>query len=562
MYRQTSRLWGLFLVFLAATPMTAAVKLAVAADFLSVSVQHDGSIEPPGFLVSLRVVSIQPETELTFQTDAYDLGRLDKDGNPTAIPEELPTSRITPQRGESVAKIVIPYEALKLDNGFYNIAFQIVASQDNKVLFTCATEPVKIKVDDQRREIRTRTNNLTEMMTRSIGETSGVRNALGAVAWLDRQTTLAEAVSVARPTALAQPVDVPRGFRAIQMMAAAPNGATDRQTPWWTWQEQQIFFGTNREIQNANPTGVDDYLPNVAALSYGKTIVNVPIQNHVPGRIELPSWGRPFDRSKDFGVTAFEGLDETKFIGQLIPAFGDSKKDILVFVHGYNVKFEDALLRLAQFRTDVHFAGIPIAFVWPSLGTDTGYVHDGDVATSSHMQLAEMLRTLIAQQEKQGGQVHVLAHSMGNRILLNAIDQLNLLYPSPRKILGHVICAAPDVELNVFKLNAPIVIDRCKSFTLYFNPNDRALNVGSSEVNISTRAGATRITLPPGLDSVDASKVDSWFSLQHSYYGDVPRVIADLRFLLLYDFRAADRPLLLPYDPKASQVYFVTPESP
>ena len=41
-------------------------------------------------------------------------------------------------------------------------------------------------------------------------------------------------------------------------------------------------------------------------------------------------------------------------------------KQVFVFVHGFNVSFENALRRTAQIAYDLNFDGAPFLFSWPS----------------------------------------------------------------------------------------------------------------------------------------------------------------------------------------------------
>ena len=45
--------------------------------------------------------------------------------------------------------------------------------------------------------------------------------------------------------------------------------------------------------------------------------------------------------------------------------------EIIVFVHGFNVKFEEAVLRAAQIKYDLKFAGEVVLFSWPA-GSEDG----------------------------------------------------------------------------------------------------------------------------------------------------------------------------------------------
>ena len=50
--------------------------------------------------------------------------------------------------------------------------------------------------------------------------------------------------------------------------------------------------------------------------------------------------------------------------------------DALVFVHGFNTSFDDAVLRHAQIVWDLQYTGLPVLFSWPSRESVLDYVYD------------------------------------------------------------------------------------------------------------------------------------------------------------------------------------------
>lgn len=97
--------------------------------------------------------------------------------------------------------------------------------------------------------------------------------------------------------------------------------------------------------------------------------VSVP-PNHKPGRLEWPTDGKP-DPQNHFATLsvrastpddAWEWFDRQETEGRL-----------LIFVHGYNVSFADAVYRLAQITEDLPVVAAPVLFSWPSSGKLLGY---------------------------------------------------------------------------------------------------------------------------------------------------------------------------------------------
>ena len=129
-------------------------------------------------------------------------------------------------------------------------------------------------------------------------------------------------------------------------------------------------------------------------------------------------------------------------------------KEAFVFVHGYNVSFEDAAIRTAQLAYDFGFKGAPIFYSWPSRGSLFGYLDD----ETSVQQTAGRLKTVSSRMltaSSGATVVHLIAHSMGNRALLQVLAELAA---DPQfKDFGKfstVVFAAPDVDRDVFMQTA------------------------------------------------------------------------------------------------------------
>ena len=71
-----------------------------------------------------------------------------------------------------------------------------------------------------------------------------------------------------------------------------------------------------------------------------------------------------------------------------------SKREVLLFVHGYNVGFEDAVARTAQIAYDLHFEGLATLYSWPSEGSAPKYSIDEANVTWSRPRFAQFLTIL------------------------------------------------------------------------------------------------------------------------------------------------------------------------
>lgn len=286
-----------------------------------------------------------------------------------------------------------------------------------------------------------------------------------------------------------------------------------------------VWFGTNR-----NDTGASDpaarFGADLAGLSVGQLTVTIP-QSHRPGRIERPS---PWSLTQHLDPMHHVVLAEIETLTR--EAFSQGccgEEDRLLFIHGYNVSFHDGALRAAQLAHDLEFPGQALFFSWPSRGSLLAYLQDANRVLATRPALAEFLEIVT----RGTGQLHIIAHSMGNRYLLEALDVF--LRDFPDRGLGHVILGAPDVDRNEMQVRLDLIAQRARSVSLYASRNDRALLV-SRRIHGAPRAGDS--TGEPlrlaGLVTLDASDIVADM-LGHSYFGDSPLVLGDIAGLLRLD---------------------------
>jgi esterase/lipase superfamily enzyme len=207
----------------------------------------------------------------------------------------------------------------------------------------------------------------------------------------------------------------------------------------------------------------------------------------------------------------------------------------LVFIHGFRVTFEEAAIRAAQIGFDLKVPGITAFFSWPSKGRLSllDYAADEASIEASAGKISDFLLNFARHTDAE--RIHVIAHSMGNRGLLNAIQRIvATVVHSTKKPFGHVVFAAPDVDAAVFRDLARAHKDVAEHATLYVSSRDRAVK-SSGLIHDAPRAGfVPPVTLIDGIDTIEVSNVDLTL-LGHGYYGAAAGVLYDMRELLVYD---------------------------
>ncbi len=153
-------------------------------------------------------------------------------------------------------------------------------------------------------------------------------------------------------------------------------------------------------------------------------------------------------------------------------------------------------------------------------------------------------------------QVHIVAHSMGNRGLLRAMQRISADAALRSKVkFGQVFLAAADIDADLFKSLAFLYPLLSARTTMYASPGDLALKL-SKWLHGYPRAGFTPpVTVVPDVDTVEVPKFDV-ASLGHSYYAEAAGVLHDMFDLLRHDTPPDERQCLFRHTTPAGQPYW------
>ena len=195
-------------------------------------------------------------------------------------------------------------------------------------------------------------------------------------------------------------------------------------------------------------------------------------------------------------------------------------KDAFVFVHGYRSTFEKAVLRTAQLHKDLKFEGAPILYSWPSGGQGKQFVPDLEMAQWSVKQLKGFLEELVTMSGAK--KVHLIAHSLGARALLYALDSVSDQAESGR--FQQIVLASPEIDAATVEGLAHAIRGSVERLTIYASKKDIALLASQIFFWQDRRAGT--FVVVPDVDTIDYTEVDG-----HSF-GDNPWVMNDIKQLL------------------------------
>ncbi len=283
-------------------------------------------------------------------------------------------------------------------------------------------------------------------------------------------------------------------------------------------------------------------------LTRGICEVTVP-DIHRRGLVERPSLLRfevRENQQQHIVLTSAVELSAGDFQTRLAETIqGSPDHDLLVFVHGYNVDFESAVRRTAQIAVDLPFEGVPVCYSWPSQGSLIGYSIDENNSEWTVTHLKEFLLELA--NESGAKSINVVAHSMGNRALTAAMQQISWQVESEAEApFDRIVLAAPDVDADRFRRDfAPSLLRVANQVTLYASSDDQAL-FASKQVHGYPRAGESgdSIVVVPGIETIDVSGIDLSL-LGHSYYGDNESMLRDLYEVVRARLPAPQRDLLI-----------------
>ncbi len=207
------------------------------------------------------------------------------------------------------------------------------------------------------------------------------------------------------------------------------------------------------------------------------------------------------------------------------------RKQVLVFVHGFNNHFEDAVFRFAQF---VHDSGVsdvvPVLFTWPSRGSVFAYGYDRESANYSRDALEDGLRALSKNPEVK--EIIIVAHSMGNWVTLEALRQMAIRDGRVTEKIRSVMLAAPDVDVDLAREQISGLGPKKPHFTLFTSVDDRALSL-SRKFWGEPRLGAIDPNQEPertilareGIDVINLTGISSPDELHHGTFAQNPRVV-------------------------------------
>ena len=313
--------------------------------------------------------------------------------------------------------------------------------------------------------------------------------------------------------------------------------------PGWSKDKNKVrvFFATNRRLANAAVDAVGDvpttseFVNEPQSLRFGYYDVGVTFTK-AADRNPLSS-----DRYQFESYTAYLYKDGLAFRAGI--ANDTKNRDVaeaVIFIHGYNTPFLDGLYRTAQLVVETGFHGVPIYFGWPGGEHWWEYPAATQQVMAAAQELASVLRLVATAAEVT--KVHVVAHSMGNKVLVEAIALLAQDATIRTGKVSDLVMAAPDVVPSRLTQVAGMIRSVFRRSTVYVSDTDLALRVGTAFDHDHRVGERTPFSVPIGFEAVDATGAKDTI-IGHSYFVETDTIANDLAAFVVRGESAMERGL-------------------
>jgi esterase/lipase superfamily enzyme len=288
-----------------------------------------------------------------------------------------------------------------------------------------------------------------------------------------------------------------------------------------------VLVGTTRALDDNGRFGIG----RSAQLQFVELDISIP-PNRETGTIS-DGLKRP-NPNKDFVIADQNSFESpTDFKRRLVQTFSNnpqSNRDVVLYVHGFNNSFSDAVFRIAQLSIDLELPATSVAYAWPSRGHILGYEYDTDSALFARDGLQELITTI-----KEGGadRITVVAHSLGSSLLMEAMRQIELIKPGwTKQNLSGVILFSPDLNTEVFRSQTNAFKELPQPFIIFSSQADKFLKVSARLRLENERLGSLSDTeefadLP--IDFVDVTAFTDGTAGNHFVVGSSSTLISLLR---------------------------------
>ncbi|MBY5832531.1 alpha/beta fold hydrolase [Rhizobium ruizarguesonis] len=265
------------------------------------------------------------------------------------------------------------------------------------------------------------------------------------------------------------------------------------------------------------------------AISLNSVDVSIPPdRNRKIGEVQWPS-RMPPNPQKEFAVTQVAKVQSEGQAFDWYRKNRNTKHQVIIFVHGFNNTYADAVFRFAQIVHDSGTDAAPILFTWPSRGRVFDYLYDKESANYSRRALEDLI--LQAVKSPDVSDVTILAHSMGGWLAAEALRGVAMREKSIPTKVKNVVLASPDIDIDVFRRQFTEMGPKRPHFVILTSTRDKALEMSSWLSGGVSRVGGSDLRpYAPLLDELGVSVIDTSAiatndPLGHNAFADSPEIV-------------------------------------
>jgi esterase/lipase superfamily enzyme len=262
--------------------------------------------------------------------------------------------------------------------------------------------------------------------------------------------------------------------------------------------------------------------------------ITVSIPEDSKRKVGEVAWPKrlPADPETEFATLKAEEIDRETAVARLNQAVkATPDRSVLVFIHGFNNRFEDSVYRFAQIVHDSKVRSVPILATWPSRGSVLAYGYDRESTNYTRNALEELFQFLARDPDVK--EVSILAHSMGNWLAIESLRQMAIRNGRLPAKFKNIMLAAPDVDVDVFRSSIADMGAPRPQFTLFVSRDDRALAVSRRVWGDVSRLGSIDPEQEPykaeleqnEIAVIDLTKVKAGDKLHHDKFASSPEIV-------------------------------------
>jgi len=293
----------------------------------------------------------------------------------------------------------------------------------------------------------------------------------------------------------------------------------------------KVMIATNR-LRKSVDFGCDDENFGVnfdKIITYG--FCNIKVSKfHEIGNISSSKDNKDNKENDNFKIINSQNFSEIEFFNEL----KNNSITPLVFVHGFNVRYKEAIFRASQIAYDLKYQGPIILFTWPS-GAKDGFFEEAMLNKTYELNAQNVKSSIdpfakfLEEFKKNNIKINLMIHSMGHQLALEAINKISK-NSSKEILINELFLNAPDYEAQGFKSIVSNIKKITNHITIYCSTNDKAM-IASKIFNKNDRLGDCT-----NIDEIDVINVsgidDSSMGLGHGYYSSRD-ILSDMYLTLL-----------------------------